>query len=145
MQKFKDLLKQHKLKATPQRLAVHGVMLELIHASAEQVADVLREGSSLKVSESSVYNILSQMASLGIYGRRLSINNTMFFDVNPASHLHLYDPQNNVFKDIQDPDLMRDLEEKIKRHRYRGFRVSCVDVNVICIPPLKTNQCFATS
>ena len=140
MQNFKDLLKQHKLKATPQRLAVHNVMLELIHASAEQVADVLKEESDLKVSVSSVYNILSQMASLGIYGRRLSVNNTMFFDVNPASHLHLYDPQNNIFKDIQDPDLMRELEERIKKHRYRGFRVSNVEVNVICHPPKKRKK-----
>ena len=140
MQKFKDLLKQHKLKATPQRLAVHNVMLGLIHASAEQVTAVLKEESDLKVSVSSVYNILSQMASLGIYGRRLSVNNTMFFDVNPASHLHLYDPQNNIFKDIQDPELMRELEERIKKHRYRGFRVSNVEVNVICHPPKKRKK-----
>ena len=140
MQKFKALLKQHKLKATPQRLAVHNVMLQLIHASAEQVADVLKEASESKVSVSSVYNILSQMASLGIYGRRLSVNNVMFFDVNPESHLHLYDPQNNVFKDVQDPDLLMEIEERIKRHRYRGFRVSSVEVNIICHPPKKRKK-----
>ena len=110
MQEFKALLKQHKLKATPQRLAVHNAMLTLIHASAEQVATLLKEESSLKVSVSSVYNILSQLASLGIYGRLLSSSNVMFFDVNPESHLHLYDSQNNVYKVIQEPDLMRDIE-----------------------------------
>ncbi|MBP5538110.1 MAG: transcriptional repressor [Bacteroidales bacterium] len=140
MQKFKALLKQHKLKATPQRLAVHNVMLQLIHASAEQVADVLKEASESKVSVSSVYNILSQMASLGIYGRRLSVNNVMYFDVNPENHLHLYDPQNNIFKDVQDPDLLMEIEERIKRHRYRGFRVSSVEVNVICHPPKKRKK-----
>lgn len=140
MQKFKALLKQHKLKATPQRLAVHNVMLQLIHASAEQVADVLKEASESKVSVSSVYNILSQMASLGIYGRRLSVNNVMYFDVNPENHLHLYDPQNNVFKDVQDPDLLMEIEERIKRHRYRGFRVSSVEVNIICHPPKKRKK-----
>ena len=140
MQKFKALLKQHKLKATPQRLAVHNVMLQLIHASAEQVADVLKEASESKVSVSSVYNILSQMASLGIYGRRLSVNNVMYFDVNPENHLHLYDPQNNIFKDVQDTDLLMEIEERIKRHRYRGFRVSSVEVNVICHPPKKRKK-----
>lgn len=140
MQKFKALLKQHKLKATPQRLAVHNVMLQLIHASAEQVADVLKEASESKVSVSSVYNILSQMASLGIYGRRLSVNNVMYFDVNPENHLHLYDPQNNVFKDVQDPDLLMEIEERIKRRRYRGFRVSSVEVNIICHPPKKRKK-----
>lgn len=140
MQKYKALLKQHNLKATPQRIAVHQAMLQLIHASADQVAEFIGQESELKVSVSSVYNILSQMASLGIYGRRLSSGNTMFFDVNPASHLHLYDPQNNIFKDIQDPDLMMDIEERIKKHRYRGFRVSSVEVNVICHPPKKRKK-----
>lgn len=140
MQKFKALLKQHNLKATPQRLAVHGAMLQLIHASADQVAQLIEQESELKVSVSSVYNILTQMAALGIYGRRLSIGNTMVFDVNAASHLHLYDPQNNIFKDIQDPDLMMDIEERIKKHRYRGFRVSSVEVNVICHPPKKRKK-----
>ena len=140
MQKFKALLKQHNLKATPQRLAVHKAMLQLIHASAEQVASVLEEESELKVSVSSVYNILSQMATLGIYGRRLSVSNTMIFDVNPESHLHLYDPQNNIFKDIQDPDLMMEIEERIKKHRYRGFRVSSVEVDIICHPPKKRKK-----
>ena len=140
MQEFKALLKQHKLKATPQRLAVHNAMLTLIHASAEQVATLLKEESSLKVSVSSVYNILSQLASLGIYGRLLSSCNVMFFDVNPESHLHLYDSQNNVYKDIQEPDLMRDIEERIKKHRYRGLRVSSVEVNVICHPPKKRKK-----
>lgn len=140
MQKFKALLKQHKLKATPQRLAVHSVMLQLIHASAEQVAAVLKEESELKVPVSTVYNILSQMSSLGIYGRRMTTGNTMYFDVNPANHLHLYDPQKNIFKDVQDPDLLEDLEERIKKHRYRGFRVSSVEVVVICHPPKKRKK-----
>ena len=140
MQKFKALLKQHKLKATPQRIAVHNAMLQLIHASAEQVASFLEEESELKVSVSSVYKILYQMASLGIYGRRLSVSNVMYFDVNPENHLHLYDPQNNVFKDVQDPDLLTEIEERIKKHRYRGFRVSSVEVNVICHPPKKRKK-----
>ena len=140
MQNFKALLKQHRLKATPQRLAVHNVMLQLIHASADQVAAVLKEESELKVSVSSVYNILSQMASLGIYGRRMTTSNVMYFDVNSGSHLHLYDPEKSIFKDIQDPDLLADLEEKIKKHRYRGFRVSSVEVVVICHPPKKRKK-----
>ena len=140
MQNFKALLKQHRLKATPQRLAVHNVMLQLIHASADQVAAVLKEESELKVSVSSVYNILSQMASLGIYGRRMTTSNVMYFDVNPENHLHIYDPEKSIFKDIQDPDLLADLEEKIKKHRYRGFRVSSVEVVVICHPPKKRKK-----
>ena len=140
MQKFKALLKQHRLKATPQRLAVHGAMLGLVHASAEQVAAALDQGQGPGVSVSSVYNILSQMASLGIYGRLLSADNVLYFDVNPDSHLHLYDPQDKVYRDIQEPGLLEDIEEKIKRHRYRGFKVSSVEVNVICYPSRKRKK-----
>ena len=37
IQEYRNLLKQHSLKATPQRLAVHEAMIELGHASADMV------------------------------------------------------------------------------------------------------------
>ena len=90
---FKDALKAKGLKATPQRVAVHEVMMELGHASADMVRERLESKNSTKVTTASVYNTLSQMALLGIYSHRLSIGGKMFFDVDPSCNLHLYDPQ----------------------------------------------------
>ena len=63
---FKNILKSHSLKATPQRLAVHEAMLKLGHASADMVTEEIQKSSGTKVTVASVYNILTSMAMLGI-------------------------------------------------------------------------------
>ena len=87
-EEFKKILKKHSLKATPQRLAVHEAMAALGHASADMVAEMIKEKGTAKVTTASVYNILTQMAMLGVYDYRLSANNKMYFDVNTFKHIH---------------------------------------------------------
>ena len=70
IEKFKNDLKRHGLKATPQRLAVHEAMMKLGHASADMVTEEIRESGTTKVTVASVYNILSHLALLGIYDHR---------------------------------------------------------------------------
>ena len=139
-ERFRNLLKSHGLKVTPQRLAVHNAMLSLVHANAETVSQFIASAGGKKISVSSVYNILNQMAELGIYRKRLSSDSTLYFDAVPANHIHLYNYVSNEFKDIQDPELLALVEESIKRHRYRGLKVERVEVNVICHPSRKKKQ-----
>ena len=127
---FKDALKDKGLKATRQRVAVHEVMMKLGHASADMVRDEL----SKKVTTASVYNILAQMALLGIYSHRLSIGGKMFFDVNPSCHLHLYDPQAGLYVDLEDEELTEMVETRCKRRRFKGYKVDAVDIQIICHP-----------
>ena len=83
---FKKVLKDKGLKATPQRVAVHEAMISLGHASADQVGQHIAQNSPVKITVSSVYNILTQMSGLGIYAQRMSANNKMYFDVTrPAT------------------------------------------------------------
>lgn len=100
IEEFKKLLKKHSLKSTQQRLAVHNAMLKLGHASADMVTEEIRSQGTTNVTVASVYNILSQIALLGIYDHRMSANNKMYFDVNTFRHIHLYDYVNNTFKDV---------------------------------------------
>ena len=139
-ERFRNLLKSHGLKVTPQRLAVHNAMLSLVHANAETVSQFIASQGEKKISVSSVYSILNQMAELGIYRKRLSSDSTLYFDAVPANHIHLYNYVSNEFKDIQDPELLALVEESIKRHRYRGLKVERVEVNVICHPSRKRKQ-----
>ena len=96
IEEFKKLLKKHSLKSTQQRLAVHNAMLKLGHASADMVTEEIRSQGTTNVTVASVYNILSQIALLGIYDHRMSANNKMYFDVNTFRHIHLYDYVNNT-------------------------------------------------
>ncbi len=125
-------LKLHSLKATPQRLAVHEAMMVLGHASADMVNDYISEHNTTKVTTASVYNILSQLALFGVYKHRLSANNKMYFDVNPSRHIHLYDTTSNQYKDVFDDELMDAIEGRLKRRRFKGYKVDGIDIQIIC-------------
>ena len=131
------LLKKHSLKATPQRLAVHEAMMALGHASADMVTDMIKLNSQAKVTVASVYNILTQMAALGVYHYRLSANNKMYFDVNTFKHIHLYDHENHVFKDVIDEELIALIESHLGRKRFRGYKVESIDIQIVGRPSKK--------
>ena len=137
---FKTLLKAKNLKATPQRLAVHQAMLALGHASADTVADYMHENCGTSVTIASVYNILSTLADLKIYNRRMSSNNKMYFDVNTFKHLHLYDCEGNKFKDVIDDELIEMVEAHFKGRRFRGYTVEGFDVQIICHPTARNKK-----
>lgn len=134
IEEFKKLLKKHSLKSTQQRLAVHNAMLKLGHASVDMVTEEIRSQGTTNVTVASVYNILSQIALLGIYDHRMSANNKMYFDVNTFRHIHLYDYVNNTFKDVIDDDFMDNLDAYFAKKKFKGYRVECVDVQIVCRP-----------
>jgi Fe2+ or Zn2+ uptake regulation protein len=133
---FRTQLRRHNLKATRQRLAVHEAMMGLGHASADMVREELaRQGS--KVTVASVYNILSQLADLRIYGRRLSATNKMFFDVNTFKHIHLYDRENHTYRDLIDDELSSLVAAHLKRRKFKGYSVEDIDIQLIARPTRK--------
>jgi len=137
IEEFKTILKKHSLKATPQRLAVHEAMIELGHASADMVTELIKSKATAKVTLASVYNILTHMAMLKVYNYRLSANNKMYFDVNTFKHIHLYDHENHIFKDVIDDELISIIESHLSRKRVRGYKIEGVDIQLIGHPSRK--------
>lgn len=137
IEEFKELLRKHSLKATPQRLAVHEAMMSLGHASADMVTEVITQKGTTKVTVASVYNILTHMAMLGVYNYRLSANNKMYFDVNTFKHMHLYDQENHVFKDVIDEELIALIESHLGRKKFRGYRIEGIDIQLVGRPTRK--------
>lgn len=137
MDAFRRMLKSHDLKATPQRIAVHGVMMELTHASADMVYEAIVKAGDFRISQASVYNILSGLADEGIYGRRMSANSKMFFDINAHRHVHLYDTRNNEMMDVEADELLAAAEQGIKRRRFRGYKIDDLDIQILCHPTRK--------
>lgn len=137
LEEFKAILKKHSLKATPQRLAVHEAMTALGHASADMVTDAIKEKETAKVTVASVYNILTHMAMLGIYHYRLSSNNKMYFDVNTFKHIHMYDQENHVFKDVVDDELVALIESHLARKKVKGYKIESIDIQLVARPTKK--------
>lgn len=137
VEEFKQILKKHSLKATPQRLAVHEAMMELGHACADMVTDAIAKKGTTKVTVASVYNILTNLAMLGIYDYRLSSNNKMYFDVNTFGHMHLYDKENHLFKDVIDEELLNMIQSYLGKKRFKGYKVESIDIQIIGKPTRK--------
>lgn len=134
---FRTLLRRHGLKATRQRMAVHDAMLSLGHASADRVTEELAARRDVRVTVASVYNILSQMADLRIYGRRMSANNKMYFDIIAGRHLHLYDRESHRYRDLMDDEMLEEFLSRLKRRKFKGFTIEDIDIQFICRPTRK--------
>lgn len=137
LEEFKAILKKHSLKATPQRLAVHEAMIALGHASADMVTESIKEKSTAKVTVASVYNILTHMATLGVYHYRMSSNNKMYFDVNTFKHIHFYDQANHAFRDVIDDELVMLIESHLSRKKVKGYKIEGFDIQLIGRPTRK--------
>ena len=137
MEAFKKLLQSHDLKATPQRIAVHSAMMDMVHASADMVYEAVTKAGECKITQASVYNILSGLADEGIYSRRLSANNKMFFDINSYRHIHLYDTRNHQFLDVEADELLAAAEQGLRRRRFRGYKIDDIDIQILCHPTRK--------
>ena len=140
MDEFRVLLKEHGLKFTNQRLAVHEAMMRLGHASADMVTEEIKKAGTARVTVASVYNILSQLALLGVYRHRMSSGSKMFFDVNSYNHIHLYDIRNHEYCDILDDELMGLVESRLNHRRWRGYKVDSIDIQIVCHPTRRRAQ-----
>ncbi len=136
-EELKQILKKHSLKATPQRLAVHEAMMALGHASADMVTETIKEKGLASTTVASVYNILTQMAMLGVYSYRMSSNSKMYFDVNTFKHIHLYDQDNHMFKDVIDDELVSLIESHLGKKRFKGYKVESIDIQIVGRPTRK--------
>lgn len=140
METFKAILKEHELKATPQRLAVHSAMMALGHASADMVSDYIASNGLDPVTVASVYNILSSLADMGVYDRRMSSGSKMYFDVNTFSHVHIYDTATGNFKDVMDDELIAMVQDHFKGRRFKGYKLDHIDIQLVCHPTRRNKK-----
>ena len=135
---FKELLQDRGYRVTRQRLAVHTAMLTLGHASADEVLEHIEDRQKgIKASPSSVYNILSDLADMGLYNRIRGFGGRIVFDVNPGRHIHLYDTKAQAFKDFEDDELAAMIDAQLKTRTFRGYRLDRFDLHLICHPSRK--------
>ena len=134
MARFRSVLKSKGLKSTPQRIAVHEAMLALELATADQVCSWIVQKGEADISVASVYNILSDLSSIGLYRRVPSIGNKTLYDISTFPHIHIYNRRKNEFKDLVDPEFVSMVESYFKQHPPKGYRIDDIEVQLICHP-----------
>lgn len=129
---FGKALRSRGLKITPQRLAVHEVMMDLVHAGADEVFAAVKERGQVQITRATVFNILEDLTAKGIYARRYGPEGRMCFDVNSFRHVHLYDTRNSQFIDVEADELLHSVETGLKRRRFKGYSIDGFDIQIIC-------------
>jgi len=109
-------LRGHGLRATPQRLAVHGALHALgHHATAEEVLERVT-GTVPGVSLPTVYAALDMLADLGL-ASRVHAGRAVRFDPRPDPHHHLVCDACGAVVDL---DAEVDLGPALERLRATG-------------------------
>lgn len=134
MKSYTSALKQRGMKLTPQRQLVHEAMMALKVACADSLCDWISENGKGAVSVASVYNILKQMASCGIYQCMMSADNKMYFSVDNTSLIHLYNRVDNTFREVPDDGIMDIVAEHFRTRRFRGYKLENVHIQLVCRP-----------
>lgn len=102
---IEELLRQHGILPTQQRLLIARVLLEREqHLSAEQVMNLVN-GEQHLVSKATVYNTLGLFASNGLIREVIVDPARVFYDSNNSSHHHFYNIDTGELTDI-DSDSM---------------------------------------
>ena len=129
-QDIKEKIQSAGLKATPQRIAIYDIMLNMGHVSADMVIERLRQ-SYPSLTRATVYNVLESFEKSGLIVKRYSPSNKMFFDINTYDHVHLYDKQESTYRDYPDLSLIELVRDYLKDKQIPGFDVEKVEVQLI--------------
>lgn len=127
---IKELIKSVGLKATPQRIAIYESMRKLGHACADMVVEELKDKFPT-LTVATIYNVLESFVDAGLLVKRFSLNHKMYFDVNTYEHAHCYDTLNNQFIDVDDPELIKLINEYVSAKEIENFEVEGVDIHIV--------------
>jgi Fur family iron response transcriptional regulator len=103
--KVEQLLREHGIKPTKQRMEVGMVLLTRPrHMSADQILNTLRDNGN-RISKATVYNTLNLFSSRGVV-RQVAVDPThMMYDSTVNPHHHFYNTDTGELIDIDSPQI----------------------------------------
>lgn len=126
---YTQLLKQHQLKATPQRIAIVSIMDSFGHISIEDLFTTIRHHFS-SISLATLYkNVHTMMDSKLVREVKIPGQKTKY-EIEKASHAHIMCKSCGELKDM-DYDLNTILEKTVQISQYKAEDISIV-VSGIC-------------
>ncbi|HZS02985.1 MAG TPA: Fur family transcriptional regulator [Chloroflexota bacterium] len=126
-----SLLRQARLRLTPQRLAVARVLLARNHPTVSDVYDAVRQQFPT-LGLATVYNILHALAERGTL-RALPFAQAVRYDVNVSPHANLVCTRCGQISDLEGcEDVLATLRERAGR--YAGYQLAQerVDLYGLC-------------
>jgi Fur family peroxide stress response transcriptional regulator len=127
---FKQILTQHGLKVTPQRLAVLNALSILrIHPTAEHIIEYIRANNPA-ISLGTVYNVLDVFVAKNICKKVLTDNGIIRYDFQTEKHHHLYCAESNRIVDYYDHELDRLIENYFSDKKIPDFNIEDIKLQI---------------
>lgn len=107
---MENLLKEHKIKITPQRMELIKILKELrnTHPSFNGIYQAIR-ATHPNVSRSTVYENLKLLVKLGVI-QSFHYNGEIRYEMDPELHVNLAKPDGSI-TDIKNPEILKHLED----------------------------------
>jgi len=106
-----ELLKNHELKATPQRLCILDTLQECGHATLEDIQKIISDKHPT-LSLSTIYRNLNDMVQKNIVSEVKLANRKDHFEISKAKHIHLVCRECGKIEDfmLETTELAKEIE-----------------------------------
>lgn len=128
--KLIKLLNQHKLKLTPQRIAVYEILIELDHPDADEIARAVKE-TNPGIARGTIYNVLDLFCDKEIIRKVKTDEGKMRYDAIVQKHHHLYDQKSTRIYDYIDEELDELLENYFAEKNIKNFNIKEIKLQIV--------------
>lgn len=121
-------IKEAGLKLTPQRREVYEAMMQLRHATVEDIIERVQSRNK-EVTVSTIYRILDSFCSANILSFIYHPDTgKCYYDITVAEHHHLFD--STTIDDFADSELSRLIREYLERKNFAVEEIGKIQVQV---------------
>ena len=121
-------IKEAGLKLTPQRREVYEAMMQLRHATVENIIERVQSRNK-EVTVSTIYRILDSFCSANILSFIYHPDTgKCYYDITMAEHHHLF--EGTTIEDYADSELSRLIREYLERKNFSVEEIGKIQVQV---------------
>lgn len=121
-------IKEAGLKLTPQRREVYEAMMQLRHATVENIIERVQSRNK-EVTVSTIYRILDSFCSANILSFIYHPDTgKCYYDITVAEHHHLF--EGTTIEDYADSELSRLIREYLERKNFSVEEIGKIQVQV---------------
>ncbi|MFK7900149.1 MAG: Fur family transcriptional regulator [Cyclobacteriaceae bacterium] len=127
---IKEILGNHELKATSQRLVIYSVLSGLkSHPSTEDVYNLLKNDNP-SISLATVYKTLETFVSAGLCRKVMSKSGSMRYDSNVNEHGHIYCENTEEIIDYEDQELDALLADYFNKKNINNLTIKEIKIQI---------------
>ncbi|WP_187647204.1 Fur family transcriptional regulator [Nitrosophilus labii] len=125
-----ELLKEKKLKATPQRLAILNYLNHKTHPTIEEIFEEIRK-SFPSISLATIYKNINTLKDVGIV-MELNPGGKLKYDININPHFHGVCEKCGNIEDFYDEDVIKACKDKLKKSMNKNIDRLNITLSMVC-------------